>query len=155
MFIVVLSLSACAPTVPLSPDSRDAEAKEFSGSPDAATVYVYQKDTWADPVPLRVGDEIVGNLVKKSYLVASLRPGRHILFADETRSTMVTYPLELEVSAGDLYFVALSFDSGWSIFTVTLDQVSDDEGRAAIRKRKLGRLYPVGVVEAMPVYQVN
>jgi len=129
--VVALAAAACAST-PQAPRSQDAEAKRFPADRRVAMVYVYRADLARDPVTdpidsvLYADDRLIGSTVPGTYFVVRLPTGMHTLSGmanDQGR-------LEIDVLAGQIYFVSLSVASGQSWFR----RVSVETGKREVRQ---------------------
>ena len=113
--VIALVAAACAST-PQAPRKEDAEAKRFLTDRRVATVYVYRPDLGRDPIDdpmesvLYADDRLIGSTVPGTYFVVHLPAGMHVLsgIADDQGR------LDIDVLAGQIYFVSLSVASGQS-----------------------------------------
>jgi len=109
-------ISGCA-SVPQASPGRDADAKQFNTQPSAATIYVYRPDLSGldpdrtDPV-LWADGRLIGETLPQSYFRLDLPPGRHRLSGEAGDIGRI----ELDTSAGELYFVSLRALGGTSNF---------------------------------------
>lgn len=159
-FLVLMAgfafLAGCANYAPVAPKEQDRRAKQFQPSPNTGTIYIYWEDVYlgAPTAGIRVGDSLVGKLGKDQFLIADVSPGRHIVFADTGRFSD-TYPVEVEVEAGTVYFIVFTYESAMEKVYYSLNLVSPEEGRKKVNRRNLARLYPVGIVQAISVRIVD
>jgi hypothetical protein len=122
--LIALLIAACASTPQASPE-RDAEAKEFRPDPRSASVHIFRPtlNTGSDSV-LYVDQKLIGSTLAGGFFVVRLRPGVHTLSGianDQGR-------LQLEVRAGELYFVRLTVRGGQSLF----EPVSVETGKREV-----------------------
>lgn len=115
--VIILAAAGCASTPQASPQ-RDAEAKQFLTDPRSATLYVYRNQLGGDDggdrtdTVLYVDHRLLGSTLPGTYFMIRLRAGVHTLSGyghDAGR-------LDLEVQAGELYFVSLNVIGGQSWF---------------------------------------
>lgn len=127
--LVMLVVAGCASTPQASPE-QDAEAKKFLPDPRSATLYVYRTllgEDGSDPIDsvLYVDHRLIGSTQPGVYFLVRLRAGTHVLSGyghDAGR-------LELELRAGELYFVSLDVIGGDSYFT----PVGVEKGKRTVR----------------------
>lgn len=122
---MVAVVAGCAST-PQASRERDADARRFASSPASSTLYVYRPDIgnpdW-DSV-LWIDEKLIGATLPRTFFRINVEPGKHTLRGmgyDNGRLTIETRP-------GELYFVALSVISGYSLFW----QVPPEIGRPAV-----------------------
>lgn len=128
--VIALAAAACAST-PQAPRPQDAEAKRFPADRRLATVYVYRADVGRDPIDdpiesvLYADDRLIGSTLPGTYFVVRLPTGTHTLsgIADDQGR------LDMDVLAGQIYFVSLSVASGQSWFR----RVSVETGKREVR----------------------
>jgi hypothetical protein len=114
---IALVAAGCASTPQASPE-RDAEAKKFLTDPRSATVYVYRLALENDggdrsDSVLYVDERLIGSTLPGTFFLLRLRTGVHTLSGyahDQGR-------FDLEVRAGQLYFVWLQVIGGESLFS--------------------------------------
>ena len=128
VLLLAIALGGCAST-PQATRERDAEAKQFTARPDAATIYVYRDDFAAvepaseNPV-LYVDGRLIGGTLPGTFFRFDMRAGEHLLHGygyDQGTLTMDT-------RSGEIYFVSLQAAGGVSHFTL----VKPDTGKRDI-----------------------
>jgi hypothetical protein len=114
VLVAIACLTGCAST-PQASRERDAEAKAFIAHPATAAIYIYRStlDVPTDESVLYVDQRVVGATLPGGFFRVDVRPGKRRLhgFGFDQGN------LDLDVSAGELYFVALTVIDGTSYFT--------------------------------------
>ena len=148
-----LALSGClqAARAPLQSAELDELAKQFQPDPDYATVYLYRnKQTLASVhhVPVNMNDETVGQLTNESYLMLRVSPGDYLITAVKTPFVVAEniYPIRIEIDRNKIAYIQLFLDNPFRFELIDADQAQKD-----IKKRKLSRAYPSGVVIETPI----
>ena len=115
LLAAVLQLAACASTPQAGPE-RDAEAKEFYAHPATAALYVYRAgiSSLDEDSVLYIDDRLIGATLPRTYFRFDVRPGRHRLHGVGADSGSI----EIDVRAGEIYFVSLKVLGGNSFFAL-------------------------------------
>jgi hypothetical protein len=148
-------IAGCFTSVPIAPEEQDRRAKQFQPSPGTGLIYIYQGVDFPYGMGIRIGNIEVGNLSKDTFLFAEVSPGSHVVFADTKKIAVLRYPVRIEVEEGRTYFISFTWEAGWTQNVSSLDLVSPEEGRNEVNQRDLARLYPVGIVRALPINIVD
>ena len=131
----LMALAGCA-SVPMGDIKKDAELKTFSPKADVALIYVYRNEFLlaAQRMYVEIDGRPLGQTAVKTYLVAEVSPGRHIV-------TSVLFEradsLEIEAVAGKLYYVWQEVKLGWEYPRTRLHLVSEEEGRKGVLECQL------------------
>ena len=102
--LIVLFLSACAPTVPMAPSSKDSIAKSFKKDKKYANVYLCRNSFLGsiENMPVFVDGKLAGRTNAYSFFHWKMKPGKHII---ESRSSANTFTLTLNTKAYTNYFI--------------------------------------------------
>ena len=126
---VALLLAGCASTPQATPE-RDAEAKQFTARPDAATIYVYRgefgpaAEVMENNTVLYVDGRLIGATLPLTFFRFDVRAGEHLLHGfGYDQGT-----LKMDTHSGEIYFVSLQATGGNSRFT----PVKPDTGKRDI-----------------------
>jgi hypothetical protein len=156
LLLTSIFVAGCVSTakVPLQAKSEDSVAKTFLAEPDQGVIYLYrnkQSHAKAVPVPVNVGGFTIGQLTNNTYLRYLVEPGTYLINAPPASGVMADriYPAEVEIAAGEVAYVQLLIDN-----PMRFDLIGAKKAQKDIRKRKLSRTYPEGVVTASPATPV-
>lgn len=140
--MAIAVLTGCVTASPvLEPQGVDAKAKQFHASGNVGTIYVYAEDqanNFMAPlglVPMIVNGKQIGAVDTSTYLAVTVPPGQYVV----SGLSSDTYPVKVEVSGGDIHFVQFTYTSDHFM----TDQVSEEQGRAAVLVRLMARAFPV------------
>jgi uncharacterized protein YceK len=122
--LVVALFSAGCASVPMAGKDRDAAAKVFATTPDAATLYVYRASSWGTSVkyPVHVDGRFIGELPGSTFLFLPVQPGPHTVMVLAESSK--TQPFTAE--AGKLYYVKVTPAMGWLSANANLYLMADE-----------------------------
>jgi hypothetical protein len=102
MFLIALLCAGCD-SVQYAPIAQDTAAKEFSTTPDKATLYVYRRPAlmWAkgQTAPITIDGIVVCALRPGDFMIAKVIAGNHAI----TSATMDT--LRVQAETGKNYFI--------------------------------------------------
>lgn len=122
--------------------SATVTKEETFGQIDAskALVYVIRPTSWGFGVDTWTfsDDKFIGMNRGKSYFYTYLDPGRHLIW---TKSENIS-PLEISFEPGKAYYFEEHILMGAFTPRVKLEQISEEEGRAAIEKHEFKMLSP-------------
>lgn len=150
-FILLLAmsalLSACA-SVPMASFDKDAQAKSFLRQKSKAQLYVYRNQNLGTAVKmqLELDGVVIGETAAHTYAVLSLKPGKHVLVSkssDESR-------LELNVKAGQNYYVWQEVEMDWLAAHSHLQLVDEAKGKAGVGQSGLIQMAGLPADMAMP-----
>ncbi len=127
--IIIASLFATACTTVLhSTSQEDAASKAFTTKPGVANLYMFRDNRiWGAGVgwDVTLDGHLLGLLPTRTYMFREVQPGKHELVRNQA-------VFSISVSAGSNYFVRAR--------SYSLEQVSEQEGRAVVSKLKLHRV---------------
>ncbi len=137
--LLCLLMGACA-SVPMASKELDAQGKGFTTEAGQANVYFVRG--WSSKsflMQVQMDGRIVGSLPAYTYHLVSAAPGRHLVGVQGARNVGQQ---ALDAIAGQNYFFSVDWNA-WSGY-VSIKQMSDDEGRKAIKaaKRAESQYYP-------------
>jgi Protein of unknown function (DUF2846) len=131
----VLFLAAACASVDLAPPDQDAKAKAMEPPPGKALVYVYRSEALGSAVKMNVmvNGKLLGQTAAHTYFLVATPPGKVTV----TSLAEDTSELELQVSAGQKYFVWEEVKMGaWSARSA-LSQKGAPEGMNGVQQCKL------------------
>ena len=130
--LFVLFLSACAPSVPLAPSSKDTIAKSFKKDKKYANVYLCRNSFLGsiENMPVYVDGNLAGSTNAYSYFHWKMKPGKHII---ESRSSANTFTLPLNTNANTNYFILQQP----KFAKVELEVLDDIEGKKCVLATKM------------------
>src|ERR1700731_2405711 len=127
-FLFVM-LAACA-TVPMASERQASTALNFQPPLGEASLYVYRQSAFVGggvPHPVYLDGRILGNNGQATFLLTTLKPGRHVV------STGVTH-VSIDAAPNGLYFIkqtAVMTMSG-TMHTSSVQLVSENQGRRGV-----------------------
>lgn len=129
--LAALVLTGCA-SVPMASKSADAQAKLFEPSTDKAVVYIYRNESMgaAIKMPLLIDGQAAGDTASKTYLRKELAPGQHTIVS----KSEVDATLNLDVKAGQTYFVWQEIKMGMFAARSALHEVDESKGKAGVQQ---------------------
>jgi hypothetical protein len=143
--IVVASIlvAGCAATVPVMPDHLDATAKEFSPPAGKANLYITRTDGLGIAVLFKVhlDGKLVGSIAADTYLLFEVEPETNqvAVITEESQDA-----LEIDVEAGKTYFIDVVPKWGWKHARAGLNQLTEENGKAAVRGAKRAKPLIIG-----------
>ena len=126
----------CAGTSKASTEKSDA-AKSFEASDGKGAVYLYRTGRMVGAgvaTQVKVNGMDAGGMGPNTFFKWDLKPGTYTFSAFTAESSKV---VQLDVKAGEQYFIRLDDRMGISSGRVTLKTVSDSKGKSEIKKGKL------------------
>ena len=129
-------LSSCASTSKASTEKSDV-AKEFAPLPDKGTVYLFRSGKVVGggiQLQVKVNGLDAGGSGPGTFFKWDLKPGTYAFSSFTSESSAV---VEIDVKAGEIYFVEQQAKLGLSDGRVSMKQVSDSKGKAAVKQCKL------------------
>ena len=136
LIVVTVLISSCASTSKAG-DEKDAAAKEFSVPDDKGVVYFYRLNRAvgaAVATQIKINGLDAGGTGPGTYFRWELKPGTYVFTASSTESSAA---VELDVKAGDMYFIRQDERLGLSSGRVTIKEVKEKEGKEAVNSCKL------------------
>ncbi len=132
--IVLFGLVGCAKTSKAPVEHSDA-AKSFESVDDKGVVFLYRRGRAvgaAVATQVQVNGKDAGGTGPGTFFRWELEPGKYIFSANTTESSV-----EVEVEAGQIYFVEQNQRIGVSSGRVQIDIRDEDTGMAAVQGLKL------------------
>lgn len=131
---IVLILTGCA-SVPMASVEADAQAKQFVPSDGKSKIYVYRNENFGAALKMTVllDDKILADTAAKTYVVAEVEPGQHILVSKTENDAM----LELDTKAGEIYYVWQEVKMGAFTARSKLHLVDQKAGQEGVNESKL------------------
>ena len=133
---LVILLASCA-KVSYAPDEKDEEAKSFTAPEDRGAVYLYRTGRMvgaAGQLYVKVNGLDAGGTGPGSFFKWDLKPGTYT-FLSSTDESSVT--VQLEVKAGEVYFIRQDARMGLSSGRVSMEEVSAEKGVEEVKGCKL------------------
>ncbi|MFC0348857.1 DUF2846 domain-containing protein [Undibacterium danionis] len=135
--ITVLSaglLTGCA-SVQMAPSNEDAQAKNFTVNPQSAKLYIYRNEFMGQSIkmPVELDGKEIGKTISKSFLVATVAPGKHSLLSKAENDSS----LEIDTEAGKNYYIWQEIKMGFLSARSKLQLVDAAQGQAGVRESKL------------------
>lgn len=134
---ILTILSAGCASVQHAPVGADSSAKQFSAASDRATLYIFRRPGFvgsAVAIQVSINGRVLGGTGPGTYFVVRLDPGTHVISSFTPESSPA---LTLTLEAGRIYFVEQATRFGVANARATLEQVDENEGRAAVIKCRL------------------
>lgn len=131
---LLLGLSGCA-SVPMAPPDQDSRAKNFSTTPNKATLYIYRNETFgrAISMPVSINGKVLGQTAAETYFRVNLPPGKYVVESKAENDSS----LYLTMEAGKNYFVWQEVKQGFWIAQSLLQKADESTGRAGVMRSKL------------------
>lgn len=131
---LVLLVAACATTRP-APEEHEAAAKRHAPDPARAGVYVYRDERFGADIPMQVMlDGVpVGRTLGHTFFFVEVRPGEHRISSTYGRDAA----LELEMEAGQLYYLWQEVTVGADGVHSQLHLVDPEVGREAVARCRM------------------
>ena len=136
VFIGLLFATSCASTAGASSEKSEA-AKEFNKVPDKGVVYLYRPGRFvaaAVSTPIKVNGQNAGGTGPGTFFRWELKPGTYVFSAQTGESSAA---VEIEVKAGEHYFVMQSEHIGLNTTRVSMKQVDEKTGMKEVSSKKL------------------
>jgi hypothetical protein len=136
---LVLSLVGCA-SVPMGDPKMDGKLKTFDARSDVAGLYIYRNESFGAAVTMdvEVDGKSLGKTAAKTYFYTELSPGKHTI----TSRSENAHSIELDATAGKLYYVWQEVKMGVLYAGTKLHLVSEEEGRKGVLECKLAAPAP-------------
>ncbi len=136
LIVIALSLvSISCASVNLAEPVEDSTAKSFNVTAGKSNIYIFRNEDVIlnTGVSIEVDGTPMGNTGAKTYILATVSPGQHIIIASGEN----TEQLELETVAGRNYFVWLEIRIGAVTNHGHLHVVNEQEGKKGVMESKL------------------
>jgi hypothetical protein len=133
--LAVATLGGCA-SVPMASTDADAKAKTFVAPPSGqANIYVYRNETFgaAIKMPLLLDNQSIGDTGPHTYAFKQVAPGRHTIISKTENDAHI----DLDVQAGNTYYVWQEVKMGAFAARSALHLVDDQKGVAGVKECKL------------------
>lgn len=133
---LILLHSQCASTSKASSE-QSAEAKEFTAPADKGVVYVFRGGRLYGSgiqYQVKINGQDAGGSGPGTFFRWELKPGRYVVSSSTSESSAA---IDLDVKAGELYFVEQLVKVGLSDSRIKLDQVGTSQGKKAVSGSKL------------------
>jgi hypothetical protein len=129
-----LSLTGCS-SAPRGDAQRDAALKTFATPADVAGIYIYRNERMGGRVkmPIEVDGAPIGFTTAKTYLYTEVAPGHHTIISQAENVDN----LELEVQAGENYYIWQEVKMGAFSARNKLHLVDEVQGQSGVRETRL------------------
>ena len=134
--LIVLNLISCA-NVSKAPEQQSVEAMEFQAPEGRGTVYLYRTGRAvgaAGQLLVKVNGQDAGGTGPGTFFKWDVKPGIYT-FLSSTAESSVT--VQLDVKAGEVYFIRQDARIGLSAGRVTMKQVDSAQGMTEVKNCKL------------------
>lgn len=134
-FLAAASIMSGCASVPMASDQKDAEAKTFRVQPGKSNIYVYRNESMGGAVKMEVDvdGKQVGTTAAKTYLVVTVKPGKHTLVSHaESESDLV-----VDAQPGKNHFVWQEVKMGALYARSRLQLVDEQTGKAGVGECRL------------------
>jgi len=134
--IATLTTTGCASTSKAS-ESKNSEALTFEAPTDRGSVFLYRTGRMvgaAGQLQVRVNSQAAGGTGPGTFFRWDLKPGTYTLSSSTGESSAV---VQIEVKAGELYFVRQDARMGIETGRVTMKEVDDKQGKSEVSNCKL------------------
>ena len=131
---LALALMGCAGNPPAS-QSNEQAAKRHAADPARAGVYVYRDERFGGDIPMEVMlDGVpVGRTLGHTFFFVEVPPGEHRVSSTYGRDAA----LELEMEAGELYYLWQEVTVGADGVRSQLHRVDPEVGREAVARCRM------------------
>ena len=136
MLTVVLFGTGCASTSK-APESKNSEAKTFVAPDDRGSVFLYRTGRAvgaAAQIMVKVNSLDAGGTGPGTFFRWDLNPGTYTFSSSTGESSAV---VQLEVKAGQLYFIRQDARMGIESGRVTMKEVNENQGKSEVNSCKL------------------
>lgn len=136
ILMFALLFGSCASTSK-APESTSNQAKSYVAPADRGSVYIYRTGRMvgaAGQLNVKVNGRDAGGTGPGTFFKWDLNPGTYTFFSSTAEASAV---VQLEVKAGEVYFIRQDARLGIENVRVTLNEVSAEKGRKEIEGCKL------------------
>jgi Protein of unknown function (DUF2846) len=133
--LAVATLGGCA-SVPMADADADTKAKTFvAPSSGQANIYVYRNETFgaAIKMPLLLDNQSIGDTGPHTYAFRQVAPGKHTIVSKTEKDVT----LDLDVQAGNNYYVWQEVKMGMFAARSALHLVDEQTGEAGVKQCKM------------------
>ncbi len=134
--VIIYFATSCASTSK-APDSKSNEAKTFNAPDDKGTVYLYRTGRAvgaAGQLSVRVNSTAAGGTGPGTFFKWDLKPGTYTFSSATGESSAI---VELNVKAGQVYYLRQDARMGVSSGRVTMKEVDSKQGQKEVKGCKL------------------
>ena len=134
--LIVVFLAGCASTSK-APANMSNEAKSFQANADRGSVYLYRTGRVvgaAGQLNVKVNGKDAGGTGPGTFFKWDLKPGTYTFFSSTGEASAI---VQLEVKAGEVYFIRQDARLGIDTGRVTMKEVSDSKGKKEVDGCKL------------------
>lgn len=137
-FVLVISLVfvGCA-SVSTAPSEKAEAAKSFEAPSDKGTVFLYRTGRAvgaSGQLQVKVNGQSAGGTGPGTFFRWDMKPGTYTFLSETSESSAV---IELNVKAGELYFVRQDARIGLDSGRVSMKEVSDSKGKSEVKPLRL------------------
>lgn len=139
-YLVLIALSlfvyGCASTSKAPSDQSD-KAKSFTAPDDKGTVYMYRTGRAVGAtgqLNVKVNGVDAGGTGPGTFFKWDLTPGAYTFFSSTAEASAV---VQIDVKAGEVYYIRQDSRLGLNTNRVTLKEVSDQKGKSEVAGLKL------------------
>ena len=136
VLILAYIVTGCASTSK-APESKSNEAKSFNAPDDKGTVFLYRTGRAvgaAGQLSVRVNSTAAGGTGPGTFFRWDFKPGTYTFLSSTGESSAV---VELDVKAGQVYYLRQDARMGVSGGRVTIKEVDSQQGQNEVNKCKL------------------
>lgn len=137
LFLLASSLLVGCASVSKAPTEKSDEAKAFKASTDRGTVYLYRTGRAvgaAGQLSVKVNNDGAGGTGPGSFFKWDFKPGTYTFSSSTGESSAV---IELNIIAGEVYFIRQDARMGVANGRVTMKIVDDKKGQQEVKGCKL------------------
>ncbi len=134
--LFMLNLISCA-NVSKAPEQQNAEAMEFQAPEGKGTVYLYRTGRAvgaAGQLLVKVNGNDAGGTGPGSFFKWDVSPGLYTFLSSTAESSAT---VQVDVNAGEIYFIRQDARLGLSAGRVTMKQVDSTQGMREVKDCKL------------------
>ena len=134
--LIVFFLASCASTSK-APESINNEAKTFAAPSDRGTVYLYRTGRVVGAtgqLNVKINGNDAGGTGPGTFFKWDLKPGTYTFFSSTGEASAV---VQLEVKAGEIYFIRQDARMGLDTGRVSMKEVGDSKGKKEVMNCKL------------------
>jgi hypothetical protein len=137
LFIAIVFLTSGCASTSKAPETMSNEAKSFEAPADRGSVYLYRTGRAvgaAGQLSVKVNGMDAGGTGPGTFFKWDLKPGTYSFFSSTGEASAV---VQLEVEAGEVYFIRQDARMGLDTGRVTMKEVADSKGRKEVSACKL------------------
>jgi hypothetical protein len=134
--LVTVVITGCASTSK-APSEMSDQAKSFVAPADKGAVYLYRTGRVvgaAGQLSVKVNGQDAGGTGPGTFFKWDLKPGTYTFFSSTGEASAV---VQLDVKAGEVYYIRQDARIGIDTGRVTMKEVSDNKGRKEVQGCKL------------------